>query len=402
MMKRCALRAVWLIAAISALARPAHAHAEHDLAPPVPPLTEDAWDDEDPPPSAADDDEQEASDLDAPPSAAETTPALRAPASRTRSALALVATPASSEPPASSDAPAVAGPAAYAAMTDPPPVPAATAQAEGASSPPSAAGQASAHFSPAPPPSNEGTAGGRLPASPQPDAAPTPALEPAAIFPPAPPPLVQPEPAPAAPVPAPPPPPAAAAPSPPPSAAGPPAPGPEKLWNIGAAIGVGGTFDHTSGGVNPLGFGFGVRGEYRLHDEWSVGARALFFVGGSSDLPTGRVASSSWLLAVEGAYVIDFAPVLVQPGLALGIMQRDQRGPPVSTLANGSGFIPGSQSGTRTGLYVAPGATVTLPLGAISPQLDRVFVAADGRLDFVFGSRLSGNLQLSLLAGIRF
>jgi hypothetical protein len=156
------------------------------------------------------------------------------------------------------------------------------------------------------------------------------------------------------------------------------------------------------GGVNPLGFGFGVRGEYRLHDEWSVGARALFFVGGSSDLPTGRFEMSSWLLAVEGAYVVDFAPVLVQPGLALGIMQRDQNGPPAATLANGSGFIPGSQSRTRTGLYVAPGATVTLPLGAVSPKLDLLFVAADGRIDFVFGNGVTGNLQLSLIAGLHF
>ena len=263
-----------------------------------------------------------------------------------------------------------------------------------AASQPSAAAAASAQFQSAPPPQIE-------PAPPPGDAAPT---DPALIFPPAPPPIFA-EPGTATTAPALPPPSAASSETratPPPPAACSPSNPVEHPWSLGAAIGAGATFDHTVGGANPLGFGFGLRGEYRLHDEWSIGARALIYVGGSSELPTGKVSMSSWLMAAEASYVIDFAPVLVQPGLALGLMQRERKGPLVSTLPEGTGFVPGSESSTRYGFYVAPGVTVTLPLGKLLQQLDLLFVAVDARLDLVFGSRVSSNVQLLLLAGIRF
>src|SRR4051794_18522932 len=81
MIKRCRFRALWLSAAVFALAGPARVRAEHDSTPPAPPLTEE--EDEDPPPSAAGEQGAEGeSDLElepAPPSAADATPLVRPP-----------------------------------------------------------------------------------------------------------------------------------------------------------------------------------------------------------------------------------------------------------------------------------------------------------------------------------
>jgi hypothetical protein len=173
------------------------------------------------------------------------------------------------------------------------------------------------------------------------------------------------------------------------------------LFRVGALAGVGVTFDHTVGGINPLGFGFGLRGDYLLDDAWRVGARTLYFVGGHSELPTGTAEMSSWLLAVEGAYAIDLAPITLEPGLALGFFERDRGGPPLVASQSAS-YIPGSQHHVLTGFYLAPGVSGYLPLGEFDRDLDPLFVGLDARFDLVFSSSISANLQLLCELGLRF
>jgi hypothetical protein len=179
------------------------------------------------------------------------------------------------------------------------------------------------------------------------------------------------------------------------------APAPPALWSAEALLGLGVTFDNTLGSVNPLGFGFGLRGDYRIAEPWAVGARVLYFVGGSSELPVGRVSMQTWLLAVEGAYVLRLDPLLIQPGLALGLHMRqiDER---VLDLPDMEGAVARNQNRTQVGLYLAPGVNIALPLGNLARELDYLIAGMDVRLDLAFGSRVTSNLQLLLLAGVRF
>ena len=193
-----------------------------------------------------------------------------------------------------------------------------------------------------------------------------------------------------------PPAPAAPAEPPPPSAAGP-APA---LWSVGALLGLGVTFDHTTAGVNPLGFGFGLRGDYRIAEPWVVGARVLYFVGGSSGLPSGRLAMQSWIIAAEGSYLLHLDPLILQPGLALGLHVRDIDHRVLDVV--GPDPVPSDLSRTQVGLYIAPGLSVILPLGTLAPEVDNLFAGMDVRLDLALGSRVTSNLQLLFQAGIRF
>ena len=177
---------------------------------------------------------------------------------------------------------------------------------------------------------------------------------------------------------------------------------PAPLWSAAALLGVGATFDNTVAGVNPLGFGFGVRGDYRIRPIWSLGARLLYFVGGSVELPTHDVVMQSWLLAAEGAYVLDLDPLTIQPGVALGLYIRE---------TNYRGFAPfitedpthvTQPDTTRLFLYLAPGLNVSLPLSAVTPALAPLTVGADVRLDVGFGRRVTSSIQLLGQLGLRF
>jgi hypothetical protein len=184
---------------------------------------------------------------------------------------------------------------------------------------------------------------------------------------------------------------------PPPSAAG---TGMPRQVSIAALAGVGVTFDRTISGVNPLGFGFGLRGDYRFKQDFTLGARIVYFVGGSSELPTGSVDMHTWLVALEGSYAFDLNPILIKPGLLLGLAVRSTRGLPATTDA--ITLVAGSVSHSAVGMYVSPGVNVVVPLSLISPDLGTWFVGGDLRLDLVFGNQVSSNLQVLGQVGLNF
>jgi hypothetical protein len=166
-------------------------------------------------------------------------------------------------------------------------------------------------------------------------------------------------------------------------------------------FGIGATFDNTLAGVNPVGFGFGVRGDYRVRPEWSLGARMLYFVGGSVELPTSELAMQSWLLAAEAAYTLELDPLIVQPGIAAGLYVRETnyRGFESFSVQPTSLNVPDS---TRLFFYIAPGVNVSVPLASATPALAPLSVGADVRLDLALGKRVSSNIQLLAQAGLRF
>jgi hypothetical protein len=176
----------------------------------------------------------------------------------------------------------------------------------------------------------------------------------------------------------------------------------EQRIHAAVMFGVGASFDETPAGVNPLGFGFGLRGDYRLLPELAVGARFLYYVGGSAALPAGDISMSSWLLAAEAAYGFPIHGMLLEPGLVLGISARtvDGRAPFVDGRAGG--FVTGNEDRTDVGFYLAPGASLAIPLAIFSPDLEPFFVGGDARIGFVFADEVSGSFELMAQAGLRF
>jgi hypothetical protein len=171
-------------------------------------------------------------------------------------------------------------------------------------------------------------------------------------------------------------------------------------WSAAALVGVGATFDSTLAGVNPMGFGFGVRGDYRLLPEWAVGARMLYFVGGSVELPSSEVAMQSWLLAAEASYIWDLQTLLVQPGVALGLYMREANYRGIATFTEATASV--APDTLRPYFYLAPGVNVAVPLAQLTPALAPLNVGADARWDLAFGKRVSSNIQLLLQLGLRF
>jgi len=175
----------------------------------------------------------------------------------------------------------------------------------------------------------------------------------------------------------------------------------EQRIHAAVMFGVGASFDETPGGVNPLGFGFGLRGDYRLLPQLAVGGRFLYYVGSSAALPAGDITMSTWLLAAEAAYVWPVHGLLIEPGLVLGIHSRavDGRAP----FADGrGGFVEANEDRTDVGFYLAPGASVIVPLALFSPDLEPFFVGGDARIGFVFADEVSGSFELMVQAGLRF
>ncbi len=176
----------------------------------------------------------------------------------------------------------------------------------------------------------------------------------------------------------------------------------EPRFQAAAMMGVGASFDETPGGVNPLGFGFGLRGDFRLLPALAVGGRFIYSVGGSASLTTGEVAMSTWLLAAEASFVVPLRSVILQPGLALGLSARATAGRTAFVDGRSGGFVPGSDDDEDVGLYLAPGVALTVPLSTFSRDLEPFFFGGDARVGLVVGDRLSGSLEIMAQLGLRF
>jgi hypothetical protein len=167
-------------------------------------------------------------------------------------------------------------------------------------------------------------------------------------------------------------------------------------------LGIGATLNDTTGSINPLGFGFGIRGSYRILPDVAIGGRFLYFIGGSAALPTGEISMSSWQLAVEAAYIVPITDTIdLEPGIVLGMNVLTVHGPSAAFLeGEGTGFVPGSTDKTEAALYLAPGAAIRIPINI--PDVENFFVGGDARLGLQFRESVGTSIELMGQAGIRF
>lgn len=175
----------------------------------------------------------------------------------------------------------------------------------------------------------------------------------------------------------------------------PPPPTAATRWRASALLALGTHFEREPAGLNPLGFGLGLHADYRWLQHWHVGGRAVFYLGDSTQLATGRFAMSSWLVAAELARAWPLGPCTLEPNLALGLRIRDADGPPAAITTATPLVVPGTRSATHPGLYVSPGVLLALPLGA------RLYVALETRLDLTFGRSVDSGIQGLLQLGVR-
>lgn len=161
---------------------------------------------------------------------------------------------------------------------------------------------------------------------------------------------------------------------------------PAKPISVGLLLGYGIGLD-LKGGPNPWGLGFGARGGYNIGQVY-LGARFVFYLGGSKDVSTGFGATSSvdvniWELGIEGGYDLKAGDALtIRPELGLGIASLN-----VSV---------GSFSDSSTKLYLAPGASVLYDV------TDSVFLGVDARFMIVLADKTAKGIILLANGGLRF
>jgi hypothetical protein len=164
--------------------------------------------------------------------------------------------------------------------------------------------------------------------------------------------------------------------------------GGDKPISVGLLLGYGISFED---GPNPWGLGFGLRGGYNI-DAIFLGARFVYYLGSSEEIAGAEWTLNFWELGIEGGYDIAAGPVIIRPGLGLGIVNAtiDIEASPL--VASGFG---GSTSETNP--YLALGGSVLYDID------DTFFVGGDMRLQFVIGDNGDGT-GLIILAngGMRF
>jgi len=166
------------------------------------------------------------------------------------------------------------------------------------------------------------------------------------------------------------------------------------LISLGLLAGAGFALDDTIGNVNAEGFGIGAQAGVNL-DAFFLGARFLYYFGGSDPLPTGEISMSTWLAGAEGGYDFKLAELILRPSLVLGVVARSVGQPPTFTSASTGGFIGGSgQSSPQWAFYAAPGATLLLPISLL-------YVGADFRVPLAIGDRTYVAMDILGTIGVR-
>jgi hypothetical protein len=155
--------------------------------------------------------------------------------------------------------------------------------------------------------------------------------------------------------------------------------------SVGLLLGYGISFED---GPNPWGLGFGLRGGYNI-DAIFLGARFVYYLGESEEAGGFEASINIWELGIEGGYDIPAGPVVIRPGLGLGIANASISAdlpPPLE-----------SQDVSETNPYIALGASV---LYDINPEF---FIGGDGRIQIVIGDNGDGTALIILAnGGMRF
>jgi hypothetical protein len=157
--------------------------------------------------------------------------------------------------------------------------------------------------------------------------------------------------------------------------------GPAKPVSVGLLLGYGISLEEGDGNI--WGLGFGLRGGYNI-DEIFLGARFVYYLGDSSDIPGGgEVSVNAWELGLELGYDVDVGGAVIRPALGLGL----------ENFTVDAGAI----SESEMYFYLAPGAS------ALFDVSDDIFLGAEARFVLVFADPdMVKALTLLATGGMRF
>jgi hypothetical protein len=116
-------------------------------------------------------------------------------------------------------------------------------------------------------------------------------------------------------------------------------------------------------GSNDYGVGFGLRGGYTFPFRLYVGGIANYHFGNDSNVGDVRNSTRVMYFGPEAGYDLGVGKVILRPVLGLGLAFRNEK-----TETGGVATV----DNNMTRVYVAPGASVILPIG-------NFFVGADSR-----------------------
>ena len=157
-----------------------------------------------------------------------------------------------------------------------------------------------------------------------------------------------------------------------------------KPVSVGLLLGYGISLED---GGNIWGLGFGLRGGYNI-DEIFLGARFVYYLGESEDLPTGigstaEITVNAWELGLEVGYDVDLGGATLRPALGLGLENIS-----VSSDLGGSN--------SEMYLYLAPGAAVLFDVA------ENIWIGVDARFKVVFADETGKAIILLATGGMRF
>jgi hypothetical protein len=161
--------------------------------------------------------------------------------------------------------------------------------------------------------------------------------------------------------------------------------GSDKPISVGLLLGYGISLED---GGNPWGLGFGLRGGYNI-DAIFLGARFVYYVGETEEIGPVELSTNVWELGIEGGYDLPAGPVIIRPGLGLGIASYSFEG---VGIAGPSDTVETSE----TELYIALGASVLYDIN------EQFFVGGDMRLQLVFAEETVKAFIILANGGMRF
>jgi hypothetical protein len=160
--------------------------------------------------------------------------------------------------------------------------------------------------------------------------------------------------------------------------------GEDKRVSVALLLGYGLDLSDKTGGINPYGLGFGIRGGYDITPEFYLGAQFTYFLGGSEEFDFGggfgsvELSYNIMLLGLEAGYNLALSDTFtLRPTLGLGL-----------ALAGGDG--------DGSDIFFAPGAVGMFDVS------DSIFVGLDVRLPIILAEETLLSLSFLATAGMRF
>jgi hypothetical protein len=142
---------------------------------------------------------------------------------------------------------------------------------------------------------------------------------------------------------------------------------------------------------NPWGLGFGLRGGYNI-DAIFLGARFVYYLGESEEAGGFEASSNIWELGIEGGYDLAAGPVIIRPGVGLGLANFSVSAEFPDPFGTGTTTVDESEMY----LYLALGCSVLYDID------DTFFIGGDLRFQIVMADESANALIILANGGMRF